>query len=197
MKILWSPDLSLALPALNLEGPQLVRSLEGDDLSSYCAARLISPQIEVFKPGDFSALSKDVRYVDDGIPNVSDELLADLSRVLSHFSALNRIYEENPEAINVLLHTPDAIPSDVVASYVGFFDDPDEQVQIHRELVDFLQNLVESLPRGRASDPYFLTGSPFLGQLYLETQTCLTKQSTLALLATSGINFVLPRVGTR
>src|SRR5438128_1753911 len=130
MNILWSPDLSLATPALNLMGPQLVRSLEGDDLSSYCAARLLADEIGVFKPGPLAAIGDNVKYDADGIPILVPEiddredgyLMNDFSWFLSRFGALQRIFEASPNAIGILLHEPASLPSAAVASYLGFFD---------------------------------------------------------------------------
>jgi hypothetical protein len=196
MKILWSPDLSLAVPMLNLVGPSFLRSLKGDDLTCYCAARLLTSDIQIFQPGPIAGFAEQVIFDDDGVPNVTEEQMIELSWIVSRIGALQWIYEANPDAIFMLLHAPESIPSDVVASYVSGTQDPSEQVRLHSELVDFLHLLLATLPTDKAGDPFFLTANPFLGRLYLEAQPRLTAQNTLALLATSGIKFALPRVAS-
>jgi hypothetical protein len=173
MNILWSPNLSLATPGLNLMGPQLIRSLEGDDLSCYCAARLLANEIEVFRPGPLAEIGDHVKYDEEGIPIIDSTedgfLMNEFSWFLSRFGALQRIFEASPTAIDVLLHEPASLPSAAVASYVGFFEDPDEQQQIHQELADFLRNIVASLPGSGPNAPFFFTGNALLGHLYLRS----------------------------
>jgi len=194
MKILWSPSLSEFNSLLNLPGPNILRGLRDDDLNSYCVARLLDEDTQLFQPGPIAAITRRITFSDDEVPKVDRDILRDLTRVTFLIRALERIYEANEEALVALLHEPGCFPSDVVASYAGVFRTPAMEVQVHQDLVDCLHEIVDSLPGAQPNAPFFLTGSPMLGRLYLEAQPCLSAQSTLALLATSGIAVALPRV---
>ncbi len=141
MKILWSPDLSLVEPLINLVGPRFIQSLKGDDLTCYCAARLLTSDIQMLQPEPIASLSKNVRFSDDGVPNLTMEQLKELSWILSRIGALQRIFEAKPDEISELLHAPQSIPSNVVASYLSVTQDPGEQVRRHSDLVEFLHRL--------------------------------------------------------
>jgi hypothetical protein len=200
MKILWSPNLSLATPAFSLASPRIMQAIEGDDLHSYAAARVLTKDVQVFQPEPLAGLAKRVRFSDDGTPEffvgTDEDLMMEFSEPLMYFGALSRIFEASPDAIGVLVHDPWSLPSEAVASYFGYIEDEDEQVQYHSDLISFLQVVVASLPGSKPDAPFFFTGNPLLGRLYLESQPELSAQNTLALLATAGIKFSLPRIAT-
>src|ERR1700730_16359197 len=200
MKILWSPNLSLATPSFSLASPRIIQAIEGDDLHSYAAARLLTKDVQVFQPEPLAGLAKRVRFNEDGIPeffvDTDEDLMMEFSEPLMYFGALNRIFEASPDAIGALVHDPWSLPSDAVASYFGYVEDNDEQVQYHSDLVRFLQVVVASLPGSKPDAPFFFTGNPLLGRLYLESQPELSAQNTLALLATAGNKFFHPSIAT-